>query len=441
MVSTAFFISNAMRIAEMAPFSVSDLIFREDEPVIIKGSGNIQTPEPEYKVSRSDLADFLHAVSPDYSNIIDEFGSIEAAYEATMENITMSRRGGDGSDKESSSTIRLRATGIRCNGGKSLSVVVRITSPAPWEVERLKLPEVADAAIRSLSRGGLLLISGPMSAGKSTTMYAAVNLLNKLIPQSIATIEDPIETLLPSGKGLIIQREVSPYGNAAFAERRSNSSQELADGITMSTRNMSTGDVPDFISGVKGAMRLSISGMMIMEIRDSETANAAIRAAEAGLWVIAGVHASDAVGAIERIINFAPAEERLDRSKLLQKRLHAVIYQTLIPNTKRLTNTLAVEVIYPKALSIKDADRAAYDAAFGSNNFDGVTKKLRENETSTESSPDIVSLNRSLLGLIKAGEVTKEDAQAASYDARTLRTLMLVDNLRATERYKLLEKK
>lgn len=392
-----------------APFAVTDIVLREGKPIVLKGAGNMLCPAAERIIDRAEMDEMLQVICSDYVQIIAQHGQLEMRYEVDLDS---SEALGE------TSTKTLRVTGLTFDGGSRLSTIIRINSDKAWPISDLKLPELAENAIRELKPGGLLLVAGPMAAGKSTTMYAAVNLLNSLTPQTIVTIEDPIETRLDSGAGLIIQREVSAYGRDH--SQRNYRHSEDSDGNVR--QRLPMGDVPDFITGVRGAMRQSLNGMLIMEIRDSETADAALRAAEAGLWVIAGIHSSESVGALDRLINFAPADQRVDRARLLSRRLHAVLFQKLVPDVQKKQSVLAVEVLYPKASS-EPKDVQKFAESFKDNNLAALQAILNKSAESETSSPDVLALNRSLLNLVREGQITKEAAFSASYDLHGLKHL------------------
>lgn len=395
--------------AEAADFAVTEIVFREGMPLVLKGSGNMVTPTPDRLVGHAQMDEMLQAISPDYLDIIQRHGQLEMRYEVDV----------DSGDSDQQHTRTLRVTGLTYDGGDKLSVIMRINADEAWPIDALNLPEIAEGLIRDLKPGGMLLVAGPMASGKSTTMYAAVDLLNTHTPQTIVTIEDPIETRLNSRKGLIIQREVCPYGREN--EVHSAAKRHDARNGDGTNQRFPMGDVPDFITGVRGAMRQSLNGMLIMEIRDAETADAALRAAEAGLWVIAGIHASEAVGALERLVNFAPAEQRADRSRILERRLHGVLFQKLVPNATLTASVLAVEVIYPAASTPQGVDK--FKTAFNTNNVSALQDLLQASDTKQDLSPDVLSLNRSLLTLTLAGSFSKKAAFAASYDVPGLKEL------------------
>jgi Tfp pilus assembly pilus retraction ATPase PilT len=425
-------LQEAMQYADSYDFDVSDIFFRSGEPLKLKGSGKIVVPQPEVKVDPEDVKSLLYDISPHYAQTIREYGSIEAPYQTNIEVSPVDNQESFENDGAPSTvglapldattqtlSIRFRITGISFNGATSYAIIIRITAPEPWPMAKLKLPAIAENAIKQLPCGGLLLVGGGMSSGKSTTMYSAVDTLNTLYPQHIGTIEDPIEVPLPSRNGLVMQREVNPYSKSDF--RKDYPTEQLDQGVRYAGPDNPTGDVPDFISGVRAAMRLSIRGLMIMEVRDSETAEAAIRAADAGLWVIAGMHGSDAVGLIEKFINYAPGDQRLDRSRSLYKRLHAVIFQALIPDLNKTHNELAAEVLFPKSADISIDMAKTFEAAFRENNFSKLQDALKDFQKTSDNPQSMLSLNQSLLTLILADKVNKEDAFLASYDVQSLR--------------------
>ena len=141
--------------AEQAEFAVTEIVFREGMPLVLKGSGNMVTPTPDNLVDRSQMDEMLQAISPDYLDIIQRHGQLEMRYEVDF--VT-------GNDNDEPLTKTLRVTGLTYDGGSKLSVIMRINSDEAWPIHALKLPEIAEGLIRDLKPGGLLLVAASVIA-------------------------------------------------------------------------------------------------------------------------------------------------------------------------------------------------------------------------------------------------------------------------------------
>ena len=150
-------------------------------------------------------------------------------------------------------------------------IVLRLFSAAqPRTVEDLQFPDAARAAIASFLRGpaGMLLLTGPAGSGKTTTIYACLQFLARSTGRHIITIEDPVEQVVPG----VMQTEVNPPQGLTFA------------------------------AAARHLLRQDPEVLVIGEIRDEETANAAIRAALTGHMVISTLHAGSCRGVLERLL-------------------------------------------------------------------------------------------------------------------------------------------
>jgi twitching motility protein PilT len=192
------------------------------------------------------------------------------------------------------------------------AIVLRVIKTEPPKFENLILPEV----IKKIAEEpiGLVLVTGPTGSGKSTTLAAMIDHRNENFEETIITIEDPIEYVFRDKKAYIIQREVGM-------------------------------DTQSFNSGLRAALREDPDVIMVGEMRDLETIQTALRAAETGHFVLSTLHAQDAKDTISRIINMFPGEEQNHIRILLAAVLKAVISQRLIPRKDGKGVVPAVEVL------------------------------------------------------------------------------------------------
>ena len=201
----------------------------------------------------------------------------------------------------------------------SLAIVMRKLAMDVPTMEELGLPEIFTEMSRE--KYGLVLVTGGTGTGKSTSLAALINTINGTFPKHIITLEDPIEYVHPHKKGTVNQREM---------------------GVDFDT----------FASGLRAALRQAPKVILVGEIRDRETIQIALEAAETGHLVLGTLHTSDAGQTINRIIGmFDLAEERLVRSRLCES-LKFVVSQRLLP--RQGGGRVAAFEILRNTLRIKD---------------------------------------------------------------------------------------
>jgi twitching motility protein PilT len=194
----------------------------------------------------------------------------------------------------------------------SFSIVMRVI---PWEIptfEKLALPPVL-AKIASAGRG-MILVTGVTGSGKSSTMAALINYINERENRHILTLENPIEFLHTDHASSITQREVGS-------------------------------DTPDFKMGLRAALRQDPDVIMIGEMRDAETVDTAIKAAETGHLLMSTLHTPDAQSTILRIMAMFPPEEQDVIRIRLAESLYAVVSQRLLPRRSGKGRVVAAEIM------------------------------------------------------------------------------------------------
>lgn len=175
--------------------------------------------------------------------------------------------------------------------------VLRMIPPRVLTVEDLGLPESVAAVGRTLR--GLVLVTGPTGSGKSTTLAALVDRLNRTKAYHIVTIEDPVEFVHFSQKSIVTHRELGP-------------------------------DTPTFTAALKAALREDPDAILVGELRDLETMRMALHAAETGLLVFGTLHTNSAAKAVDRLIDGFPSEEQEQVRVVLSEVLKAVVAQVLL---------------------------------------------------------------------------------------------------------------
>ncbi|HEX3559928.1 MAG TPA: PilT/PilU family type 4a pilus ATPase [Pyrinomonadaceae bacterium] len=267
------------------------------------------------------------------------------------------------------------------------SIVMRVIPTAIPTLEALNLPQqLADIAEL---RNGLVLVTGPTGSGKSTTLAAVIDLINQQQHYHIVTIEDPIEFLHAHKNSTINQREVGS-------------------------------DAKDFPSALRAALRQAPKVILIGEMRDYETTEIALEAAETGHLVLSTLHTIDASKTIDRIIGLYPKnEEQVIRTRLAQT-FRFIVSQRLIPRADGRGRVAAVEILKStprtreyinagesEGKSLLDAMRAGkFD---GMQDFDSVIKEMIEGETITlDDGLSFASNPNNLLLALKGMSLTDE---------------------------------
>ncbi len=225
---------------------------------------------------------------------------------------------------------------------------------------------------------GFFLVVGPIGHGKSTTMASMIDHINHTRAEHIVTIEDPVEYLFVQDKSIIDQREVRI-------------------------------DTNDFKSGLRSMFRQDANIAMIGEMRDTETMSAAVTAAETGHLIFSSLHTNNASQTIDRIIDSFPPNQQNQIRLQLSNALVGVFSQRLIP---RISGGLV----------------PAYELLISNS---AVRNLIRENRTheinliiDTSLELGMVSLNRSLADLVRAGEISTDNAYKFSLNPRGLQGLI-----------------
>ena len=191
---------------------------------------------------------------------------------------------------------RFRVSVFRQRG--NLSVVLRLIPTRILTFDEIGLPPMIQALCRRPR--GLFLVTGPTGSGKTTTLATMIDYINRQFDRHIITVEDPIEYYHNHAKSLISQREV---------------------GV----------DVPSFAEALRRCLRMDPDVVLVGEMRDLETMESAIRAAETGHLVFATVHTTGAQGTINRIIDAFPVSQQEQIRVQLSVNLLAVLSQVLLP--------------------------------------------------------------------------------------------------------------
>jgi twitching motility protein PilT len=254
------------------------------------------------------------------------------------------------------------------------TVVFRHVKDRPPTFEELNHdPEVFKKL--TLFNDGILLICGATGSGKSSTLAAMMNYLNHTVDRHVVTLEDPIEFNFSDLKCIFNQREV---------------------GI----------DVPNFSSGMRSVLRQDPDVILIGEMRDKETFNTALSAAETGHYVFSTLHSSNAQQAVQRIFEFYPPDEHLGLRRQVASTLRAIVTQKLVPALEGIGRVPVVETFVLEGLG-----RNAITAG----NFEKIPAII---EAGREFGSK--SFNYDLYRLIREGVITKQVGLACSPNPQAL---------------------
>jgi twitching motility protein PilT len=250
----------------------------------------------------------------------------------------------------------------------ALGFAMRIVKTKVPPLEKLNLPEVI-ARLTYLPRG-LVLVTGDTGSGKSTTLAAMIQAMNERYRKHIITLEDPVEYTFQSNRCLIEQRELGA-------------------------------DMPTFASALKHALRQDPDIILVGEMRDLDTTQLAITAAETGHLVLSTLHTCSAAQTVERIIDMYPAGQQNQIRSMLANTLQAVISQTLFSRIDSPGMVPAVEVLL--------ATPAVRNLIRESRTFE------IPNVIETSRSIGMSTLDKSIAELFFNGMISREDAIASAH--------------------------
>ncbi len=208
---------------------------------------------------------------------------------------------------------------FRANLFNQKGAVAAVFRAIPYEIksfEQLNLPQIVSQLCEKPR--GLILVTGPTGSGKSTTLAAMLDKINRDRHDHILTIEDPIEFLHPHRNCLVNQREVKA-------------------------------DTHGFTNALRSALRQDPDVVLIGEMRDLETIEAALRIAETGHMTFGTLHTNSAASTINRVIDVFPAYQQSQIRAQLSLVLEGIICQTLLPKATGTGRAMAMEVLMPNA--------------------------------------------------------------------------------------------
>ena len=213
-------------------------------------------------------------------------------------------------------------------------------------------------------RKGMVLVTGPAGSGKSTTLACIIDRINQTREDHIITLEDPLEFLHRHGRSIVSQREINV-------------------------------DTESYVTALRAALRQSPDVILLGEMRDYETINIAMTAAETGHLLFSTLHTIGAANTIDRIIDVFPANQQHQIAVQLSLVLTAVISQQLVPGVDgRMLPAFEIMTVTPAIRNmIRDSKIPQIEGVINSS-----------------AKEDMISMDASLLSLFKKGQITKETA-------------------------------
>lgn len=243
----------------------------------------------------------------------------------------------------------------------------RVVPSRPFTIEELKLPPIVKEL--AMKPRGLILVTGPTGSGKSTTLAAMINHINENRRCHIVTVEDPIEFLHKDKNSVISQRELNA-------------------------------DTHSFAKALRHVLRQDPDAILIGEMRDLETTQIAITAAETGHLVLATLHTNSASTTVDRVIDIFPSHQQQQIRMQLSVTLEGILCQTLLPKASGKGRVMAMEIL-PVTPAIRNVIR------------EGKTHQI-PNLIQAGAQFGMESMDMSLRNLYKKGLITYEEAVSKS---------------------------
>lgn len=255
---------------------------------------------------------------------------------------------------------RFRVSAYKQRG--ALSAVIRIITFELPHIEDLGLP---DSVIHLADSGkGMVLVTGPAGSGKSTTLACMIDQINRTQQKHIITLEDPLEFLHRHNKSIVSQREINV-------------------------------DTENYVTALRAALRQSPDVILLGEMRDYETINVAMTAAETGHLLLSTLHTIGAANTIDRIIDVFPANQQRQIAVQLSMVLNAVVSQQLVPTVDgKVVPALEVMTVTPAIRNMIRENKV--------HQIDGLLY--------SSAKEDMISMDSSLMQLYRQGTISKDTA-------------------------------
>lgn len=324
--------------------NASDVIFKVGAPVMLKVQGVIQPFSQE-------------GLTPEQIDII-------------IQQVVGSRAAEVQGKTDFDCAYQVAAGRLRVNIGRERGNPFIFFRLIPSEIPDFSTLQLPDEILNLVEqKRGIILVTGPVGTGKSTTLAAMLKYITQQKQRLVVTLEDPIEFLHrdnPSTKSVFVQREIGP-------------------------------DVPDFATGLRQALRENPDIILVGEMRDLETVDTAFNAALSGHLILGTLHTISAIQTVERIVSLFPAARQPDARMQLSLALKGIVSQALLPRKDGRGRIPCVEIMPVVSADIRKFIR------------DGEPHKIRQ-VLETHKKEGVYPFDNYLLGLYQKGLITAEVA-------------------------------
>ena len=330
-------------LEEATKREASDIFIIAGRPLTYKSKGAMNTLDDQ-RMEPKDTLQFVSAIYTLAERNIDDFD----------------RTGDDDFSFAIPGVSRFRVSTFKQRGSYSAVIrVISFTLPHPSE---LGIPdavmELAD------SRSGMILVTGPAGSGKSTTLACLIDKINHEREAHIITLEDPLEFLHRHEKSIVSQREINT-------------------------------DTENYLTALRAALRQSPDVILLGEMRDYETINTAVTAAETGHLIFSPLHTIGAANTIDRIIDVFPASQQHQISIQLASVLQAVVSQKLVPSVSgEMVPAFEIMVLTPAIRNLIREGKV--------HQIDGIIY--------TSAAENMIAMDSSILDLYKKGIIDRHTA-------------------------------
>ena len=324
----------------------SDVLLKTGAPPAYRVDSDLLPPEGAHPLSSLDVDSMVDSLFDEYRR--KRFAAelqADLAYETEMG--------------------RFRVNVFRQRG--ELAIVIRVIPTEIRNVSELNLPPIVERIAEE--RRGLVLVTGATGSGKSTTLAAMINHINQNRAAHVITIEDPIEYIHRDGRSFVSQREVG-Y------------------------------DATSFASALKAALRQNPDVILVGEMRDLETMETAVLAAETGHLVMSTMHTLDAPQTITRAIGVFPEHQRDQIRLILASVLRGIVSQRLIPKADGKGQVPAIEVL----VSTERVREYIADKT--------KTRDLRDVIAQSHTAYGMQTFDQSLMALHRSGLISYDEAMS-----------------------------
>ncbi len=349
-----------MELEQLCRFAVdsqaSDLFLKAHSPPALRVHGRI-VPTDLPALSAEDTKRLAHSVtSEEQIQAFEDYHELDLAF--TLADVAR----------------------FRCNvyvQRGSYAMVLRIVPLEIKGIEELGLPKALDDMVKP--KQGLVLVTGPTGCGKSTTLAAMIDLINRNRHCNVVTVEDPIEFVHDDKQAIVSQREVSI-------------------------------DTDSFYDAMKYVVRESPDVILIGEMRDAETMRVALTASETGHLVFSTVHTTSAADTVERIVSIFPPHEKNQICLRLSTSLLGIISQKLVPRADGTGRVPAVEVMINTPTVAKLIEEGRSSQIYSAMNEGGYW--------------GMQTMNQSLVKFWRAGVISEDDAMTYAGNLTELKQML-----------------